>query len=68
VGRPIRLVPLHWVGFVASGLVLCLAFTWDFRNVSAGGMPRPFHWPLFALGEVIGLGTFLRAVSTTKQR
>ena len=67
MGRPVRLEPLHWVGFFASGLVLCLAFTWDFRNVSAGGMPRPFHWPLFAVGELIGLGTFLHAVSTAKQ-
>jgi hypothetical protein len=64
----VRLGPLHWVGFFASGLVIYFAFTWDFRNVSAGGMPRPFHWPFFALGEVIGLGTFLRAVSTAKQQ
>ena len=30
--------------------------------IAAGGMPNPFHWPLFAVGEVVSLGTLAHAV------
>jgi len=38
-----------------------LSFTWDFRRVIAGNMPRPFAWWLFVAGEVTGVGSFLWA-------
>ncbi len=60
-GRPIRFGRLHWLAFLGGGLIIIVAFCWDFRNVSAGGWPNPFNWPLFALGEAIGLAGFLHA-------
>lgn len=51
----------HWAGVLAGAAVIILAFVWDFRNVTAGGLPNPFNWPLFLLGEAIGLGAFLAA-------
>jgi hypothetical protein len=65
--RPVHLGRPHWFGFFACGLILVVAFTWDFRNISAGGMPRPFPWPVFAFAEAIGLGTFLHAVSSSSR-
>jgi len=63
-GRRARLRPLHWLGVFTGGLILMIAFTWDFHNITAGGMPHPFNWPLFALGEMTGLGAFLHAILT----
>jgi hypothetical protein len=60
-GRPFRVSRWDWLAIVAGGLVLIAAFCWDWRNIAAGGMPNPFPWPLFFIGEAIGLGGFLHA-------
>ncbi|HTW66908.1 MAG TPA: hypothetical protein VME17_19950 [Bryobacteraceae bacterium] len=60
--------PLHWAGVVAGAFVIVLAFVWDFRNTSAGGLPHPFNWPLFAIGEAIGLSAFLAAIRFREYR
>lgn len=70
-GHSIQLRVVHWVSAYAGALFILAAFTWDYRNVMAGGMPKPFHWPLFALGEVIWLATFLhwlRAGDSARER
>jgi hypothetical protein len=59
--RPVYLAPRHWLAILAGGLVVVIAFCWDFRNTSAGGWPNPFQWPLFTLGEAIGLTGFVTA-------
>jgi len=51
----------HWAGVLAGAAVIIMAFVWDFRNTTAGGIPNPFNWPLFLLGEAIGLSAFLAA-------
>jgi hypothetical protein len=51
----------HWAGVMVGAAVIVIAFVWDFRNTSAGGIPNPFNWPLFLAGEAIGLGAFLAA-------
>ena len=56
--QPISLRARHWLAILAGGLVIVVAFCWDFRNTSAGGLPNPFNWPLFAAGEVLGLSGF----------
>jgi hypothetical protein len=67
-GRPVRLGPLHWFGFTAAGLLLILAFTWDFRNTSAGGIPQSFAWLLFGVGETLGVGAYLHALTASAER
>jgi hypothetical protein len=61
-GRPVLLGRLDWGLVIAGGLVIVVAFCWDYRNIMAGGQPNSFHWPLFALGEAAGLAGFLRGV------
>jgi len=51
----------HFAGVLAGAAVIVIAFVWDFRNTSAGGLPNPFNWPLFLVGESIGLIAFLAA-------
>ena len=61
-GSPVRLGLFHQLGLLAAGAVLVTSFTWDFHNITGGGLPRPFNWLLFALGETIALVTFLHAL------
>jgi hypothetical protein len=56
--------PRHWLTMIAGGLVVILAFVWDFRNTMAGGLPNPFNWPLFLVGEALGITGFLAALRT----
>jgi hypothetical protein len=58
-GHSIRISVVHWLGAYVGALFVLAAFIWDYRNVMGGGMPKPFHWPLFALGEIIWLIAFL---------
>ncbi len=60
----LRTTALHWAGVLAGAAVIVIAFVWDFRNTSAGGLPNPFNWPLFLIGEAIGLSAFLAALQS----
>ncbi len=53
----------HWTGVLAGAVVIIVAFVWDFRNTSAGGIPNPFNWPLFLAGEALGVSAFLAALN-----
>jgi hypothetical protein len=65
-----RLTPWRrrdWVGVAAGGIIIFISFTWNSRRIIAGKMPHSFEWPLFALGEIIGLGTFLHRFLRTEK-
>jgi hypothetical protein len=49
------------MAMIAGGMVVILAFVWDFRNTTAGGPPNPFNWPLFLAGEAIAVAGFIAA-------
>jgi len=59
---------LHWLAIISGGFVVILAFCWDFRNTSTGGLPNPFNWPVFVAGEVIGLAGFFAALRDSRAR
>jgi hypothetical protein len=61
-GCPVQLARSHWTAIFAGGVILVVAFCWDFRHVMAGGYPKSFNWPLFGLGETIGVVAFLHAL------
>jgi hypothetical protein len=44
-----------------GGLIVIVSFCWN--SIAAHGWPKPFNWPVFALGEVVGIGGFLHAMS-----
>lgn len=60
--RPVRARWLDWLMIFAGGLVIIAAFCWDWRNSMAGQWPNPFNWPLFWLGEALGVGGFVSAL------
>ena len=59
--RPIDIGWRHWIGLLLGGALVVLSFTWDFRHVLAGNLPHPFAWWLFLAGELVSLGTFVKA-------
>src|SRR5437899_933673 len=67
-GRPFRLSAVDWSVASIAGLILLAAFCWDYPNILAGGLPRPFHWSLFAFGEGLGLLGFLHAWGVHRHR
>jgi hypothetical protein len=58
-GYPAQLRAIHWICAAAGVLLTLAAFVWDYRNLMAGGMPRPFHWLLFALGQALWMAALL---------
>lgn len=65
-GRPLRLRGGHWAAVVVGGVILVLAFCWDYRNILAGGFPNPFPWPLFAGGLGVAGVSFVHAWRTSR--
>jgi len=65
-GRPLRIGVWNAVGVLVGALVIVLSFTFDYRNIIAGGMPHPFHWGVFGLGLGIGAISYGRAASPTR--
>src|SRR5437868_7292934 len=59
--HPIHIRPLQWFAIVAGGVIVVIAFTLDYQNTTAGGMPNAFNWVVFILGELIGLAGFFSA-------
>ena len=53
---------------MAGAATIVISFTLDHENISAGGMPRPFAWVLFALGMVIGALAYVSAAVESRAR
>ena len=66
--RDIRLGLWHAGGILLGGLVIILSFTLDYRTIMAGGLPRPFHWSVFALGMAMGIASFAHAALVQPRR
>jgi hypothetical protein len=61
-GRPVHGSSWEVTSIFAGGLLVVIAFCWDFRQVAAGGWPPPFNWPLFVLGEALSIAAFAHAL------
>lgn len=61
-GVPVHLAPSHWAAIVGGGLLVIVAFCWDFRGTARGDMPNPFNWPLFLAGLAVGVAGFAAAL------
>jgi hypothetical protein len=65
LGRPVRIAAVHWATIFAGGVLIVLAFCWDYHNILAGGLPNPFNWPFFLAGELLGILSFLHGLKTS---
>jgi hypothetical protein len=59
---PLTLRWSHWLIILAGGMMIVIAFCWDAPNIASGGKPGNFQWPIFLLGETVGLATFAYAL------
>jgi hypothetical protein len=66
--NPVHLARWRWSLILLGGALILAAFVWDFRNTASGGYPNPFNWPLFAVGEAIGLGSFVTSLRHSRSR
>lgn len=60
-GRAFRISGRQWTALVMGGIILIASFCWDWRTIAAGGMPGVFPWPVFFVGEAVGLAGFVHA-------
>jgi hypothetical protein len=60
--RPVQIGPINWGAALLGAIVIVIAFCLDYPNVTAGGLPHPFHWNVFAAGALIAWTGFLTAV------
>ncbi len=63
-GRPLRAGWPHWCGIVMGGLIIILSFCEDYSLTMKGGLPGPFNWYLFGVGELTGLTSFAHALKS----
>lgn len=61
-GIPLRTSWTDWVWFVSGGLMVIVAFCWDYEAIVRGGVPRPFHWGVFFVGLATGCLAFAAVV------
>lgn len=66
-GRPLRIGVWNILGVVLGALVIVVSFAMDYRNITAGGMPHPFHWGVFGLGLAIGAVSYVLAGKGAQQ-
>lgn len=64
LAKPMRMLPVHWIGAALGVALILMSFMWDYQNLLVGGLPRPFAWSLFGVGELAGVGAFLHAYFT----
>jgi hypothetical protein len=60
-GTPIAFSAWHWIAMLAGAFIVVVSFCWDYKNVTAGGMPEVFNWPLFFVGDLLGAFGFVHA-------
>jgi hypothetical protein len=65
--RPVRMSPAHWAAMMLGGALILMSFVWDYQNLMAGGLPRPFAWRLFGAGELAGVAAFLHAFRSSNR-
>ncbi len=53
--RPVRQDRLAAILLAIGAFVIILSFTWDWRSLTAGGLPHDFRWWMFGIGEVFGV-------------
>jgi F0F1-type ATP synthase membrane subunit c/vacuolar-type H+-ATPase subunit K len=58
----VHMMAYHWAGLLLGAVVIVASFVMDYRNIMAGKMPLSFRWDVFAIGMLIGLGSYGAAV------
>lgn len=68
LAKPMRMHPAHWIGITLGGALILASFMWDYHNLLAGGLPRPFAWWLFGAGELAAIAALVHAFRHDEKR
>ncbi len=67
--RATRMTRLQWLSIYMGGLIVVISFTWNYRRLLQARLPHTFPWPVFLLGEALGISGFVRGwLKTTRLR
>jgi hypothetical protein len=58
--------PIQWLGFILAGLVVVASFCIAGLHITEPDFQSHFHWPLFALGEILAIALFLKCLLKSK--
>jgi hypothetical protein len=58
---PFGITRLQAQGILLGAIVIIGSMAMDYRNILAGGMPRPFHWGVFVCGYGLACGSYIAA-------
>lgn len=67
-GRPLITRPSDWALVTGGGLIVIVSFCWDYNNITNGGYPNPFHWPLFIAGFAVAVAALMRILLRQRAR
>jgi hypothetical protein len=65
-GRSIKVMPLDWLAFYASGLIVVVSFCLPGLHITEQDFASYFYWPLFAAGYLFGIVIFLKCLLKSK--
>ena len=65
-GRSIKVMPLDWLAFCASGLIVVVSFCLPGLHITEQDFASYFYWPLFAAGYLFGIVIFLKCLLKSK--
>jgi hypothetical protein len=68
LARAVQARAVHWGVMTLGGVLILMSFMWDYQNLTAGGLPRPFAWGLFSAGELLGVAAFVHAFAAEGRR
>jgi hypothetical protein len=61
-GRPLTVTYVDWLNWSASLLVIAVSFCLGGTHIAEPNYADYFHWPLFAAGYVLGVGTCVKSL------
>ena len=67
-GKPIVPAVWHWALEVLAGLIIICSFLMNAKLVMQHGVPVYFHWELFCLGLILGIGVFVTSLKNNRPR
>jgi hypothetical protein len=67
-GRPLAARWSDWIGWVAATVLLVLSFCLAGIHMTQADYAAHFHWPIYAVGLAVGLGTFWRVMNRRSRR
>jgi len=65
-GGAIKVTPVDWLGFVASGIIVVGSFCYAGLYIAQPDFRSFFHWPMFGLGEALAIGLFVKCLLKSK--